>query len=81
MKKNIDKPKLRIRLPYLCSHFGHNNYGMIYKQVGNPDKRLKEWVGYYCTRCGVITQYDNKNKKGIYNLEKIDGSYDHSDYY
>jgi len=61
----------RMKLSFMCNTFGHNNKGMIYKMAENPDKKIKEWVGYFCSRCGVITQ-----KHPNYNLTKLDGSYD-----
>ena len=57
------KPILRMKLPIRCWMLGHNDNGMLYTQAGNPDKQVKIWNGYYCTRCGMITQHTNYARK------------------
>ena len=54
---------LRIKLPIRCNLFGHNHKGLLYTQAGNPNKKIKVWVGYYCTRCGLIVQHTNYKRK------------------
>lgn len=65
MKKE-KKPTKRMKLPFLCYWSGHNSKGMMYEEVGNPDKKIKVWKGYYCSRCGVITSHSKYKREARY---------------